>query len=132
VGDEIFIRRSGLDRPGIVLRGRITGFTKPMPTCTNGKQLGLYVQFQIEQLADRDRPPLVSDAKLLEIDADQSWRNQSSGISINPEAAANLRVLMMVDDAIEKVLATLSLIEQIATLTRLAVKKAAQLEQQLQ
>jgi hypothetical protein len=41
-GDEVFVRRSGPDRPGIILRGRITGFTKPKPTFMNGASLRAY------------------------------------------------------------------------------------------
>jgi len=129
IGDDIYLRRSGADRPGIVLRGRISGFSKPTPSF-EGQRVSPRVCFDIEQLAHEDSLPLVSDAKLFEIDPDQAWRSQSSGISIRPETAAKLHRLVAppVADRLEAALGGLPIIEQIAALTRLAADKATSLE----
>jgi hypothetical protein len=46
------------------------------------------VQFVVDKIADEDGDPLASDDDLFAIDDSQQWRSQSSGISINPDAAA--------------------------------------------
>jgi hypothetical protein len=89
IGDEVFMRRSGSERLGIV-QGRITGFTKPMQTRW-GSRVSPMVQFVVDKIADEDGDPLASDDDLFAIDDSQQWRSQSSGVSINPDAAARLR-----------------------------------------
>ena len=90
IGDEVFMRRSGSERLGIVVQGRITGFTEPMQTRW-GSRVSPMVQFVVDKIADEDGDPLASDDDLFAIDDSQQWRSQSSGISINPDAAARLR-----------------------------------------
>jgi hypothetical protein len=129
IGDEVYLRRSGKDRPGIVLRGTITRFTKPMETWKGGA-IRPAVAFNINALAGINDEPLIGDAELLKIPG-QDWRNESSGIGIKPGPLAALRQLMVHDrrEQIEAALAGLSNVEQIALLSEMLVERAAVLKQ---
>ena len=80
VGDDLYFRRSGDDRPGIVMRCRITGVIPQTEGCIP------LVQFTVETAADLDGPPLISDAELYRIDAKHDWDNLNPGVRVRSVA----------------------------------------------
>jgi len=76
IGDKIFLRRSGKNRPGIVTVGTIVGFTEPTESWYGSTERPAVI-VKLDVAADVDGQPLVSDEVLLAI-PDQAWRSQSS------------------------------------------------------
>jgi hypothetical protein len=90
LGDLVFIRRSGADRPGIVGFGRITKIIPPKSKTARDA----VVHFTLDKVGNLDGKPLLTQAELDQIDADQHWNNQTSGIGLNDNAALKLSVLL--------------------------------------